>query len=341
MKSYQIKKIAVVLLGFFFALTSQAADLFVSSSSSDQVLRYDSSGNYLGVFASGGGLDGPAKFVFGPDSTGDGWAELYVASHFSDQVLRYNGVSGAFIDVFVSAGSGGLDGPEGLAFGSDGKLYVASHISDTVLRYNGTTGAFIDTFVSAGSGGIDNPRDLVFGPDWNLYVGNEGNKSVLRYNGSTGAAMPSPGNSGATYATDGTSLHRGLLFGPDGNGDGFNDLYVGTDNDGGVLRYQGPQGASPGALVDIFVSPTNGWAVGLGYGPDNNLYVVAALSNKVVRYNGTTGALIGDFVTTGSGGLNSPTYLDFQTIPEPSACHLLVFAGSIAALSGFRSRRRQ
>jgi outer membrane protein assembly factor BamB len=49
-------------------------------------------------------------FAFGPDGN------LYVPSGQTDQVLRYNGTTGAFIDYFVPAGSGGLDGPFGLAF---------------------------------------------------------------------------------------------------------------------------------------------------------------------------------------------------------------------------------
>ncbi len=58
--------------------------------------------------------------------------------------------SGAFIDDFVSSGSGGLNFPMGMEFGSDGHLYVTSRNTDEVLRYNGTTGTFIDDFVSSG-----------------------------------------------------------------------------------------------------------------------------------------------------------------------------------------------
>jgi IPTL-CTERM motif len=42
--------------------------------------------------------------------------ELYVSSFSTTEVLRYNGETGAFIDVFVSAMSGGLDGPAFLVF---------------------------------------------------------------------------------------------------------------------------------------------------------------------------------------------------------------------------------
>jgi outer membrane protein assembly factor BamB len=85
---------------------------------------------------------------------------VYVSSLDTHQVLRYNGKTGAFIDAFVSAGSGGLKYPEGVLFGSDGKLYVSSNGTDQVLRYNGKTGAFIDAFVAAGSGGLSGPSFL-------------------------------------------------------------------------------------------------------------------------------------------------------------------------------------
>ena len=78
--------------------------------------------------------------------------------------------AGAFLDAFVTAGSGGLAGVRGLVFGPDGNLYLSSEDSDEVMRYDGTTGAFLDAFVSAGSGGLDIPTGLVFGPDGNLYV---------------------------------------------------------------------------------------------------------------------------------------------------------------------------
>jgi hypothetical protein len=41
---------------------------------------------------------------------------LLVANRFTDQVTRYNGQTGEFLDVFVAAGSGGLNGPSGLTF---------------------------------------------------------------------------------------------------------------------------------------------------------------------------------------------------------------------------------
>ena len=130
-----------------------------------------------------------------------------MASFGNDRVLRYEGTDGTFIDTFVAPGAGGLDGPEGLAFGADGHLYVASSGTHSVLRYNGTTGAFINIFVAAHAGGLDGPVGLAFGLDGHLYVASFNNDRVLRYNKANGAligngifvAAGSGGLDGPTY----------------------------------------------------------------------------------------------------------------------------------------------
>src|SRR5207249_6191735 len=94
----------------------------------------------------------------------------YIASQATHRILRFSGSTGAFLDEFVTAGSGDLDAPSGLVFGPDGNLYVGSTTRNTILRFDGTSGAFIDVFVPAGRGGLTVPVGLAFGPDGNLYV---------------------------------------------------------------------------------------------------------------------------------------------------------------------------
>lgn len=121
-----------------------------------------------------GPLDGPTSATFGPDGA------LYVASFETDQILRFNGLTGAYEGVFVSAGAGGLNGPDaGTKFGSDGLLYVPSFWNDRVLRYD-SMGAFVDEFVSFREGSLRQPRDLVqHEGDW--YVASSFNNRILRF----------------------------------------------------------------------------------------------------------------------------------------------------------------
>jgi hypothetical protein len=95
------------------------------------------------------------RAIVGPDDN------IYVSSRGTDEVVRFNGQTGAFMDVFVSAGSGGIGGPLGSSFGPDGNLYVAGQYSSNVVRYDGATGAPVDVFVPAGTGGLKR-RSLFF-----------------------------------------------------------------------------------------------------------------------------------------------------------------------------------
>src|SRR5262249_7297931 len=143
--------------------------------------------------------------------------------------------------------------------------------------------------------------------------------NVLRYNMTTGVVDQFLSSSSGVYQP------KGLAFGTDGN------LYV-SDGDGGstdtstlqdqVLRFQGPNGASPGARLPaagqtgaVFVPQGSGGldnANGLAFGPDGYLYVASWRTNSVLRYNATTGAFIDTFVSAGSGGLTGPQYVAFR-----------------------------
>ena len=293
-------------IGFTYNILASASDedgtyfqneLLVASSNNDSVIRYGADGSFLQQFAIGDGIDYPVDPIIGPDGN------LYLSGWNSDNVLRYNATTGAFIDTFVTAGSGGLSSAAGLAFGPDGNLYVASRLTSEVLRFNGTTGAFIDAFVTAASGGLNEAEGLTFGPDGNLYVSDYQNNAVYKYHGTTGAfqaVFVTSGSGGLGNAED-------LAFGPDGN------LYIADDTNSSVHRYNG----TTGAYINDFVTSGSGGltnATGVAFGPDGNLYVGSWGTDSVLRYSGTTGAFIDAYITSGSGGLQSTDYLNF--LPE-------------------------
>lgn len=252
-------------------------NLYVSSSEGDEILRFDwETGAFMDAFvpaSANGGLDRPRGIEFGPDGN------LYVASSITNSVLRYDGTTGAFIDEFVAA-EDGLDNPYGLTFGPDGNLYVSSlGGSGDVKRFDGTTGAYIDTFVSSGSGGLVGPRRISFAADGNLYVADTGNNAILRYNGTTGAFIDEFVASGR----GGLDTPFEFTFGPEG------DLYVSSTLNGSnkVLRFQGLDGAPPGAFVEEFVPTGSGGLAGpagLLFDADGNMYVASAQTDEVLRY---------------------------------------------------------
>ena len=203
--------------------------------------------------------------------------------------------------------------------GTDNFLLVADFNRDSVRRYDGVTGAFVDTFVPKHRGGMNQPWGVLFGPhDHNLYVstgefaGPGQLKGVLRYDGDTGAFIDN-------FAVGGNlASPRGIIFGPDGNLYVADRKFIGQDwqLEGRVARFDGTTGAYLGDFVPLgsggLSVPTQ-----LVFGPSVedsgrlDLYVVSTGTDSVLRYDGTTGAFLGEFVASGSGGLQGPVTMTF------------------------------
>lgn len=270
-------------------------ELIAPSYNGDTVFRFAATtGDFLQKFATNEDTDAPVAAIIGPDGL------LYVSSETSNDVLRYNAETGAFIDVFVAPGEGGLQEAQGIAFGADGHLYVADYSQNRVKRFDGTSGAFINDFVTNGSGGLNDPYALTFGPDGSLYVSSYTDANVLRFDGQTGASVDTFVGNGL----GGLSTPEALVFGPDGN------LYVSSADTDSVLRFNG----STGVFIDSFVSTGSGGLDrpgGLAFGPDGNLYVGNLENGAIHRYNGITGAYIDDYVTAGAGGFDAPASIAF------------------------------
>jgi hypothetical protein len=168
------------------------------------VLRFDvATGASLGVFTTGHVLATVEGIAFGPD------LNLYVASFNScapgptcstttGEILRFDGKTGAFIDVFVADGDGGLEHPGGITFGTGGDLFVANeHVGNSangeVLRFHGPLHATPgEPFPAPGQPGARfaaeagvSPYQVAFGPDRTLYVSSDA--GVTAFNGRNGA----------------------------------------------------------------------------------------------------------------------------------------------------------
>ena len=97
-------------------------DLYVSNAfGAAKVVRLDGrTGALLATFIADPTLSFPLGLTFGRDDL------LYVANQGAHEIRRYNARTGALRDVFVTARSGGLDGPLFLAFRPEASPRIAS-----------------------------------------------------------------------------------------------------------------------------------------------------------------------------------------------------------------------
>ena len=295
--------------------TATQADMLVSGFGSDAVYRFDSSGTYLGVFASHPTLmDGPAAMVY--DSAGN----LLVLDEFSHNVLKFDGTSGTFLSEFISTatlGGVGLTDPDDMEIGPDGNLYLMSHFNDTanIFRFAGLSGAYLGVFAS--SLPIHHEHGLAFGPGGLLYQGNVDSGLVERFSGVTGAALGSL-----------TSFPVGpigdLIFGP-------SRLYVACGGGAGVARYDASSGAFLGYLID---PGSSHWGMTLDAGI---LYVSDLATGEIRKYDTTspTDPFLGDFIATGPGAFD----LLMMPVPEPGSATLLL--GGLVVLAAFARHRKE
>lgn len=96
------------------------------------------------------------------------------------------------------------------------------------------------------------------------------------------------------------------LLGPDG------DLYVCAEQVDQVLRFDGETLAPLGVFVgdDPLTpadenGPLNG-PTGASFGPDGHLYVASFENDRILRFDGASGAYLGEFVSARLGGLDGP-----------------------------------
>src|SRR5262249_16969736 len=66
--------------------------------------------------------------------------------------------------------------------------------------------------------------------------------------------------------------------------------------------------------LGVFIAPGNNLVQprGMAFGPDGNLYVVSDGSDRILRYNGTTGAFIDTFIPPGAPTFHQPIQLIFR-----------------------------
>lgn len=275
-----------------------AQDLLVGSWGTHSIRRYSlATGQYLGDFVTpgSGGLNVPDGMDWGPDGN------LWVSSSTSNSVLRYDGQSGEFLGAFAT----GLNAPGNLKFGPDGLLYVCNKNTGQVLRFDPADASSREVF--AAGGGLQNPVGLLWRQN-TLYVSDFAGRAIRRFDATSGAPLASL-----------TTLNSPLILNLDKQG----NLLVSLHQADSVRRLNPDTGASLGSFT---AGGTIDCPVGHLFAPDGSLIVASWQNNRLLRYDGDSGAFIARLDLT-DPGLVRPNDLLLTQIPEPAAGLLVTLAG--------------
>ncbi|HKQ50713.1 MAG TPA: NHL repeat-containing protein [Phycisphaerae bacterium] len=177
--------------------------------------------------------------------------------------------------------------------GAPGDLYVAGHVSNNVLQFDGVTGEFVAAFVGDG---LHVPRGIGFGPNGNLFVADSATDSIQEMDGATGQVV------GPFAAHPAIDQANQLLFSPEGY------LFVSNVPSSAAGSHVARMDSGTGAFLDTLGAGLLFNPQGLLLTPDGHLLVANdGAYDNVLKFDGSTGAYLGEFVSTGSGGLDDPT----------------------------------
>lgn len=291
---------------FVAAFSQTSDDLFLAAFSSNSVSRHDLRTGQVTAILQPPELSGVLGAAVGPDGA------LYVCSESNDRVLKFDPASAGLIEAFIvddpNTGldeTGGLDGPAGIVFGSDGRVYVASFNTDAILRYDARSGLFLDVFVPSNLGALNGPdAGMAFGPDGALYVPSYFTHRIKRYDGQSGAFLGD-----FMSFSDGLRNPRSVLFHSDGS------VYVTSEGNDTVFRCDSVGGASCQALIvddpSTSEDETGGLdgPTGIALGADGRLLIASLHSDAVLRYERSDGRFLTTLVESGAAGNDAPTYL--------------------------------
>lgn len=274
------------LFFFFQNLNSQTPDIFISSWQKDAIGRYDGeTGEFLGNFAEGGGLDRPQKILFHPNT-----GHALVTGFLNSEIKMYDGETGAYLGNFSSGYS--LNSPTKMIMGRDDLLYVTQW-DGKVVRFD-LDGNFVDEFTS-----INIPAGLgmTWDEDDNLYVAAWGT------NGFDGQVFKfdSDGNSMGSF------INSSILDGPTGIWQGEDgDFFVVDWRKGAVFRFD-----NEGNYKEDFITGLVR-IEGQAFGQDGSIFICEVQNNRVQKFN-SDGTFSETFITGAS--LAGPNDIVFGPMP--------------------------
>jgi sugar lactone lactonase YvrE len=158
--------------------------------------------------------------------------------------------------VTLSASSGSLNGPAGVAFDANGNLWVANAGANTVVQLaanqlvaSGSPPAAVT--LSAANGSLTGPSALAFDAAGNLWVANANASTVVEFTGSFTGSQLLAGSGSPTPAVT-LSATNGSLNSPSSLAfDASGDLWVANDVSSTIVEFGASQLTASGAPMPI------------------------------------------------------------------------------------------
>jgi hypothetical protein len=218
------------------------------------------------------GPDGPTDF----EALDHAW-NVYMGSSMNAGVWECHAEAGVTMAFF---GAEDVADTQDLLITPDRRILVSSAQQDRIAVFS-PGGAHVGTLVPPGAGGLADPACMLITPAGTLLVASRGTNAVLEFDLQTGAFLRTFVQPGA----GGLSQPHGLAFGPSGN------LFV-TSSTNEILEFDG----ATGDFVRTFVrADTNGGLQvprGILFGPDGHLLVCSNGDERIIQYDGATGAVL-------------------------------------------------
>ncbi len=124
-------------------------NLYVACFGSQDVRKFDTSGNFIGIFTQTGHLQGPINLWFNSDNN------LCVLDWTLGSVLVFDGTNGNYLSTFLT----GLTNAEGITAGPDSNIFICDWTDNNIKRFD-PNGNYLGVFTQGGN--MIEPNSLVF-----------------------------------------------------------------------------------------------------------------------------------------------------------------------------------
>jgi tripartite motif-containing protein 71 len=271
---------------------SPDGSLYVADSQNNRIQKFDSSGNFLMKWGSGGAGNDNGEFntPFGVTIGNDG--SIYITDSGNSRIQKFDS-NGDFITKWGSVGNGDgqFDWPAGIASGADGSVYVADSYNNRIQKFD-SNGNFVSKWLVFGiEQSFDGPLGIAVGPDGSVYVADTNNYRIEKFDSDGNLITQweiSWGMCGEVNCPP-----TGIAVGPDGAVyvvDPYNHRIHKFDSNGSSIT----SWELYGALCDEFCPPA-----GIAVGPDGSVYAADTNSSLIRKFDGN-GNLITAWGSSGS-----------------------------------------